>query len=215
MTYNIPQIEQIAASLLLQQEFTCIKDFSKLNVLKLKFDKQIIFYPMQQYCKECSVDISAFKNDKFVDGCFIRRKYANLILYDETIKSKERINWTLAHEVGHIYLNHKKETYGEDIEANSFAAALLMPSVLLSQIQKKVNRPLDDGDILGTFNVSYEAAMYRIENFESMKNYEISMVEYILMLSLLEPTKKEKRTSVDKLREKWLDPDDDNFTRLF
>lgn len=75
---------------------------------------------------------------------FSNKKYA--ILFNDTRKPKTRINWTLAHEFGHIILNHlvdfeqskllrsnisDSEYSVLDKEADAFAAELLVPTVVM------------------------------------------------------------------------------------
>ncbi|EJO5348250.1 ImmA/IrrE family metallo-endopeptidase [Clostridium botulinum] len=58
------------------------------------------------------------------------------IHYPFKVSKHRRLNFTLAHELGHIYLNHhelpktcksKKDMYIEELEADEFAGKLLMP----------------------------------------------------------------------------------------
>ncbi|HOY87309.1 MAG TPA: ImmA/IrrE family metallo-endopeptidase [Methylotenera sp.] len=92
--------------------------------------------------------IAAIKghNATGIDGMLTKSSKANewFILYDETVQSKGRINFTIAHEFGHYLLHRDKESnfecsqskilgYGNqqfiqiEKEANIFASYLLMP----------------------------------------------------------------------------------------
>jgi Zn-dependent peptidase ImmA (M78 family) len=98
--------------------------------------------------------------------------------------SRTRNRFTLAHEVGHFLLHPKKESYDlmardsrsaegvhrHEIEANIFAAELLMPANLL---RTRVAEPLDPFlptfdlrimELARLFGVSREAMTYRLTN---------------------------------------------------
>lgn len=87
--------------------------------------------------------IKAIKLSDKVDGLLQKTPQGWIILYNENIKYSGRINFTLAHELGHYLLHRKKFPDGlqcskQDImkgnvnsiienEANTFASYLLMP----------------------------------------------------------------------------------------
>lgn len=107
--------------------------------------------------KEIAIEISRVRfEDKIaaikghnltgIDGMLTQSRKANewFILYDESVASKGRINFTIAHEFGHYLLHRKTESnfecsqskilgYGNkqyiqiEKEANIFASYLLMP----------------------------------------------------------------------------------------
>lgn len=91
-------------------------------------------------------DINASK-DGVIQYSGNRNKY--FIAYNENVAIKGRINWTLAHELGHYILNHHKETncfhleessltleqnYVLESEANCFARELLAPPPVLREL---------------------------------------------------------------------------------
>ncbi|EOG5906801.1 ImmA/IrrE family metallo-endopeptidase [Vibrio vulnificus] len=86
--------------------------------------------------------------------------------------SRTRERFTLAHELGHHALMHplpkdrdEKSTYGMDyheIEANSFAAEILMPE---DSLRNKINRGQTNIQHLADiYEVSYDAMYYRLKN---------------------------------------------------
>lgn len=90
-----------------------------------------------------------------------------LIVYDDSF-SRERIRWTIAHEIGHILLGHlvyyeetalnrgglTKDQYGVlEVEAHWFAEALLAPNFLLHMYDIK-----DSQDIAFLCDISKESA---------------------------------------------------------
>lgn len=102
--------------------------------------------------------------------------------------SKTRQRFTIAHELGHLVLKHKGEVFvdhtvlrrdgkssqavdKQEIEANGFAAALLMPEALvLERLEYRQNeRPSTSSENLievlaKDFGVSAEAMGYRLAN---------------------------------------------------
>lgn len=65
---------------------------------------------------------------------------AYLLLYnDELYQSPERLRFTLAHELGHIVLKHRQDSYVEDMEADTFAQHLLCPEPLMEPMRADAN----------------------------------------------------------------------------
>ena len=82
------------------------------------------------------------------------RRDKHIICYNDTIKPRGRIQWTLAHELGHIELGHlrdfpetgtkhpalKRSTYRIfEAEADVFARELLAPSTVFISIAETYN----------------------------------------------------------------------------
>lgn len=100
------------------------------RVRDLHYDKNIIFDSIQNYAIITNTPLENFLNDTqaLSEGCCISLEQRNvfIVLYNSEIQSKEKISRILAREVGHIYLEHKKTTPVEQIEADYFANQLLM-----------------------------------------------------------------------------------------
>lgn len=102
-------------------------------------------------------DTQAFLKQQKIDG-FTRRtekydRFETAIFYNEKM-SYERIRFTLAHELGHLFLEHPdtgKKIY-ED-EANVFASYLLAPSPLVLRDSKCSVK-----QIMSDFHISYSCA---------------------------------------------------------
>jgi len=87
----------------------------------------------------------------------------------------QRQRFTIAHEIGHIVLHHKKDATFEEvdyrntnelpsqkeIEANAFAAALLMPKELAIKVWDRLQ---DVDDFADYFKVSKSAGAIRLMN---------------------------------------------------
>lgn len=135
-----------------------------IDVRELKYDKKIYFDSIQNYCSIVGIDINNFYIDGFLkDGCTIRWGDIFLILYNQDINNSGRLNWTLAHEIGHIYLGHTKDGEIEEKEAHWFAAQLLMPEYAIRYIEQKLGSVFQL-DLLFCFNVSKDAASNRLKS---------------------------------------------------
>lgn len=110
-----------------------------------------------------------------------------LLLYNDTVSQKERIRFTIAHELGHYVLKHNELTEKTIVsryvlaeseyaffeqEANFFAKHLLVPFPVLM----KYSRLLDGVNlefIRERFQVSYSVAEFVINNLRKMYFYNI------------------------------------------
>lgn len=152
-----------------------------IDVRELKFDKKIYFDSIQNYCSTVGVNANDYYIDDFLkDGCIIKRGNVNLVLYNFDIKNSGRLNWTLAHEVGHIYLGHTKDGEKEEKEAHWFAAQLLMPELILRYIKNKIGS-INIIDLLMCFNVTAEAAARRLNSISRKYFHEIEPQEEAIL----------------------------------
>lgn len=158
---NFDRCEKLATSLLLKQ-----KSFSstRIKVTDLQFDYNIVFDTFLHYCQITGTPTYAF----FIPGTMvyrdcitIKRGHIYIILYNSFDNNYARRNWSITHEIGHIYLGHKTDDPLEEIEANFFAAQLLMPEAVLRAIYYN-NRRLNADDVHRYFYVSKPAAIKRI-----------------------------------------------------
>lgn len=159
----------LATKLLARQSF----DTTKIDVLKFKYDKNIIFDTIQNYSRSTNTPLSDYinnKNQMLSEGCCIPLPEYELyiILYNDKVQSREHLNWTLAHEVGHIYCGHRYDTEIQEIEAHFFAAQLLMPEYVIYKMSKL--GIVSKNDICKLFNVSMLAAEKRMKTY-SKKHY--------------------------------------------
>lgn len=107
-----------------------------------------------------------------------------ILLYNDTIDNKERIRFTIAHELGHYVLKHNevtdkttlsRYTLTEDEynvfekEANFFAKHLLVPFPVLGNY-KNFFHSMDHHFVQTVFQVSYSTAKYVIGNLDSMQS---------------------------------------------
>lgn len=171
---NFSLCVDLATKLLARQNLTS----TKIDIMKLKYDKNIYFDSIQHYAAVTNTPIENFinpKNQLLSEGCTIPMYESNLflVLYNDKYQSREHLNWTLAHEIGHIYCGHKKDSRTEEIEAHFFAAQLLMPEYTIYEM---TNYGLVNTEaIYSLFNVSFTAASKRIATLN--KRYSINCGE--------------------------------------
>jgi len=87
-------------------------------------------------------------------------------IYDETIY-QQRVRFTLAHEIGHIVLDHFSSNKGWRVfesEAHYFAAELLAPLPILEELPIR-----NEYDIMNICGLSYEAAKNRLTDLQLWK----------------------------------------------
>ena len=102
-----------------------------------------------------------------------------IIFYNESISSKSRIRFSIAHEFGHDQMHHKLNDSSnyqiQEIEANFFAAQLLMPEQIINELIKRGKRISKENLILW-FGVSEQAAIKRLDTLKkidfSKRNYD-------------------------------------------
>lgn len=115
-----------------------------------------------------------------------------ILLYNNTIASKERIRFTIAHELGHYVLRHNEITdktiisrytltnseYNEfEREANFFGKHLLVPFPILGDYIQFFHT-VDTQFIQQIFYVSYSVATYVIENLKSMQSIGLVKINH-------------------------------------
>ena len=152
-----------ATALLLRQRLHNLA----IDVMKLRYDKEIHFRSMQNFCATTRTTMEELNRSSDTrDGLTLRRKRGDgqlyLVLYNEAAGSLRRRNFTLAHEIGHIYLEHADDGDEQERQANSFAAQLLLPGILVERLIRQ--GPLTAGDLCDIFFVSRQAAENRLRN---------------------------------------------------
>lgn len=88
------------------------------------------------------------------DGVLMRSGLDSIILYNKN-HHIHRIRWTIAHELGHLFLDHRCHSDGNEWAANRFARYLLMPLPVLKQLGI-----VEPYHISKVCKVSFEAATY-------------------------------------------------------
>lgn len=119
----------------------------------------------------------------------IYQENGHIIIGVNALHAKTRQRFTIAHELGHLELHHREELYVDrrfpvlrrderstqaidpaEIEANTFAADLLMPSGLLTLDVQETLTPIDFEDdgvvrsLADRYKVSVQAMLFRLTN---------------------------------------------------
>lgn len=81
--------------------------------------------------------------------------------------NKQRNRFTICHEIGHIVLKHLYKGQKLEKEANMFAARILMPMLLIKELD--ITTPEELAKIC---DVSIDAAKYRLNRFQEIKERE-------------------------------------------
>lgn len=128
-------------------------------------------------CVNCSVDdIRRITGSDDGTSFFDVKKEKYIIAYNDTVQTESRKRFTIAHELGHIYLGH---LLGNDIsddiynlqekEANYFAKRFLVPLPFFTRLLEKTTlESLSVSDISFIFNVSFDVAKYSINNYNKL-----------------------------------------------
>ena len=168
--------ENLANLVLYSSELTC----TTIETKNLTVGEDIVFDSMQEFIRLTGADLERFMhNDGYLkDACTLKYGNIYIILYNENA-DKRRLNWSIAHELGHVLLGHdtnpkcdkkycknKNICNIEEVEAHWFAAQLLMPEYIIF-IMREMLKDLDEKDIYFLFNVSEDAALKRIKNTSS------------------------------------------------
>jgi Zn-dependent peptidase ImmA (M78 family) len=142
--------------------------------------------PIEKIAKAAGAKIvpNDFKDE--VSGLLIRRE-GTVIIGVASEQSKERQRFTIAHELAHLLLHEGEEVHIdkmfkvnlrsqlsskaediEEIEANAFAASLLMPigflKADLQNVSLDINDPSQIADLAERYQVSAQAMTYRLTN---------------------------------------------------
>lgn len=143
------------------------------------------------------VDIEAFGSK----SALIMNLDDNHIIFYNQDECPERVKFSILHEFGHKRNNHifkysSEEIYGKyEIEANYFAAQLLMPEQIIREFQKR-GKKIDKSFLINTFGVSEPAAEKRIstlykitwERCQKEKEYDdIILKKYINWINSIVP----------------------------
>ncbi len=162
---DFDRAEKIARELRLMQPYNNLA----LNVRLMEFDRNIHFETFENYSAITQTPLEILtKGGRLFDGYTIKKNgNIYLILYYGSNSNSSRLNWTLAHEIGHIYLGHECDGDIQEIEANWFAAELLMPIPIIYEICRNVCK-VSAETLVYIFDVSYQAAYKKIDSMNRM-----------------------------------------------
>lgn len=147
------------------KDFIIANEINELPVdlIEIAYKNDWIIMPYSKIVKQLA---ELYEEIMYTDWGFtilFNGKY--MIFYDDTIKLSAQ-RFTIAHEVGHIVLQHllQSDATTREMEANLFASKLLMPLEVL-----KACKIDSKEEIVALCGVSFLSASYRFEkiNFES------------------------------------------------
>ena len=122
------------------------------------------------------VDIPLFERQDGISCRNIKKEYS--IIYDGNTM-KQRIRFTIMHEIGHIVLGHRHSSQLAEKEANYFAAYALAPKPLI----KKYN--INNESVLSKFfDVSYSCSEVILSNINNEKGTELNSHEKWILENL-------------------------------
>jgi hypothetical protein len=159
-----------AREVLIRQRITSFKP----DVTKFDFGgKLVVFDTFQNYAKLAKSQPVTTR--QIPDGCTIIKGRLHLILIHELptlhrnagssqIRESARLRsrWTLAHEIGHVSLGHREDSAVQEREANLFAGELLIPELVVLELQRRLGSELTAGEVARLFGVSRSAAENRL-----------------------------------------------------
>jgi len=142
--------------------------------------------PVEKIAKAEGIVVTKKRLGDDVAGFLLRSEGAMFIGVNQS-QAQSRQRFTIAHELGHALLHEGEElhvdkdfrinfrdvvsslaTNVEEIESNTFAAWLLMPSRLLIRQIRSEHLDIDDGEevekLAGRYQVSAQAMTYRLAN---------------------------------------------------
>ncbi|GLC89381.1 ImmA/IrrE family metallo-endopeptidase [Lysinibacillus piscis] len=148
-----------------------IHDFpiDMISVFSSYSDVKVLTYSEMAKKGNCSVEEIIEINsseDGVIHYCGKRKKY--MVIYNDTVATKERVYWTLAHEFGHYLLKHHEDSNRSsltrntlsdaeydiyEVEANFFARFFITPPSIIWAINMN-----NSNQISSYFGVSYTAA---------------------------------------------------------
>ncbi|MDN4072898.1 ImmA/IrrE family metallo-endopeptidase [Fictibacillus terranigra] len=125
---------------------------------------------------------------------------------------KGRINWTYAHELGHIALNHAAYINDTELtdsqrkiierEADVFARELLMPELMVKEKIVHPITPRQIGRLTAEFNVSWTAIINRLDELEIKSKDEIyELLHTKNKLKISEPDKTNNQHEILRLEQ--------------
>ena len=192
---NFAKCEKAARKLLLKQNSAALP----VDIQKLRFDVDVCFDTFQNYSAITGIPVSLLlPSEAFRDGYTVKSEKGFLVLTDVLLSREvgvhrslnvsgnvsgnihqKRLNWTLAHEVGHITLEHESDGEVQEYEADLFAGELLMPEPVLLELER-IGGGLNEIEISRIFGVSESAAASKLARMRRKQFYSVCLHRDIL-----------------------------------
>lgn len=176
MKPDFDKAQNAATKLLLKQDITSLF----IDVRNFSLPEAVFIESMQNFCDVTGFPISKLNNEHIDGACLLKQGKARIILYDDSIVNNSRKHWGIAHELGHVFLNHTNDNRESEIEAHFFAAQLIAPEIVLLELCKRKGS-LFGCDLPAYFNISYEAAAKRIATLSHRSTYNYADIDRQLL----------------------------------
>lgn len=121
----------------------------------------------KNYCNYKKCDFNKLINN-YPDAFTIQDKNNNFLICFNERNDRQRIRFSIAHEIGHIVLKHLYKFDKLEKEANMFAARILMPMLLIKELN--ITKPEELSKLC---DVSIESAKYRLKRFKEINRREM------------------------------------------
>lgn len=142
-----------------------------INIFEIVKKSNISLIPYSTLCKSKSLKKSVIYNISY-DGFSTKYNDKYTIFYNDEIKNKGRINWTLAHELIHIYSGHLEKDFISsfsklDKYVDYQTVKFLCPVIILKECD--ISSPKE---IQKLCNVSSSVSLNAYQRYLSKKNYK-------------------------------------------
>lgn len=175
--------ELCAVSLLCEQGLSSIYALSQLQIPRMKLPVAVEFDSFDGFCTRTGTARTSLP-EGLPEGMTLRFGGKYLILYREG-EHPRRLNFTLAHELGHVLLGHVGEQMrAEEAEANAFAASLLCPAAAVYYLSHRDGGFPTAEALTAIFPLSLEAARLRLRDLCKKPKRPPTDEEITLLLQL-------------------------------
>ena len=181
---DLRRIELTAVDLLGRQNFSSIYDLARMDIRQFSLPVEVGFDSFTGFCETAGIAREQLSRGGTAEGLSLRHGGMYLVLYNE-LATPCRMNFTLAHEVGHILLGHIGEEGAHlEREADAFAASLLSPAVAVRYLAHQRGKTLTPDELCAVFPISRGAAKRRAKELASVPPVPPSDSEIALLLTL-------------------------------
>lgn len=113
-----------------------------INPCALHHQKTIYVTSVNEYLEAtASMGLGLEQHEALQDGLTIVTEHLGetvyVILFNDDVVRPDRRNFTVAHELGHIYLSHRTDSPRQEKAADIFAAELLAPRCMLWELHQR------------------------------------------------------------------------------
>lgn len=173
--------ELAAVELLASQSLSSLYDLTNLSLTRLCLPVALDFESFSRFEERTGATLAVGG----AQGLTVRHEGRYFILYNDRTGCKERRDFTLAHELGHVLLGHAGEDEErEEREANAFAASLLCPAIVFHYLSYRDKRLPTPEEMTVIFPLSHEAAVRRHAELAKQKRSTPADCEITLLLQL-------------------------------